>query len=475
MKQLFLCLCFYVLLATPQNLLANNITIIDLELKNPTSTQVIIEFDVAWDNSWRTNTNESNYDAAWIFLKVKSPCTDGWQHLSSDGLDGTQPSNAFISRSANGEGIMVYRDADGIGNVAFKNIRLRWNFDADGIDDYTLAEIAVHAIEMVYIPEGKFWLGDGSVTDIRAHFEAGNTGQPFQITSENAITLGGTNSNNLSNHNRINGSQLDDFDYNTTKTLPAAYPKGYNAFYIMKYELSEGQMAAFFNEISAAAATTLYPSADATLFGVKDDGIYPNKYYTNTPTRACGFITKEMAAAYLDWATMRALTEFEWTKAARGPLYPVADEYAWGNNGIMQTGFTLSNVGTAQEVITNPSTTTGNAYKMPTNDSAIAFRCGIFSSSAVTKSRVQTGASYYGVMEMTGNVSERFISIKNNNDRAFDGSHGDGIVDVFDTSISSRFSLPTSGDLRLSNRSHILANNTGRWGIRGALSASFFD
>ncbi len=30
-----------------------------------------ITFDIAWENSWRTSTLESNYDAAWIFVKYK--------------------------------------------------------------------------------------------------------------------------------------------------------------------------------------------------------------------------------------------------------------------------------------------------------------------------------------------------------------------------------------------------------------------
>ena len=35
--------------------------------------------------------------------------------------------------------------------------------------------------------------------------------------------------------------------------------------------------------------------------------------------------------AYLDWSCLRPMTEFEYEKICRGPVYPVANEYAWGN------------------------------------------------------------------------------------------------------------------------------------------------
>ena len=43
--------------------------------------------------------------------------------------------------------------------------------------------------------------------------------------------------------------------------LTAAFPKGYGAFYCMKYELSEGEYAAFLDQLTPAQAAARYPRA----------------------------------------------------------------------------------------------------------------------------------------------------------------------------------------------------------------------
>ena len=51
---------------------------------------------------------------------------------------------------------------------------------------------------------------------------------------------------------------------------------------------------------------------------------------------------------------------------------------------------------------------------------------GIFAASMGTPSRAETGATFYGVMEMSGNLWERPVTIGNSTGRAFSGVHGDG-------------------------------------------------
>ena len=53
-------------------------------------------------------------------------------------------------------------------------------------------------------------------------------------------------------------------------------------------------------------------------------------------------------------------------------------------------------------------------------------RVGIFAASAVNPTRVETGGSYYGVMELSGNLYERVIGVGSPVNRAFTGLHGDG-------------------------------------------------
>ncbi|MDD5081418.1 MAG: hypothetical protein PHC58_05465 [Candidatus Omnitrophica bacterium] len=42
--------------------------------------------------------------------------------------------------------------------------------------------------------------------------------------------------------------------------------------------------------------------------------------------------------------------------------------------------------------------------------------------------RQTSGGSYYGVMEMSGNVWERAVTLGTSYGRAFDGTHGDGVL-----------------------------------------------
>jgi hypothetical protein len=50
---------------------ANNIQLSGIALngQNTASDFTLVNFNVSWENSWRTSTNENNYDGAWIFVK----------------------------------------------------------------------------------------------------------------------------------------------------------------------------------------------------------------------------------------------------------------------------------------------------------------------------------------------------------------------------------------------------------------------
>ncbi len=57
-------------------------------------------------------------------------------------------------------------------------------------------------------------------------------------------------------------------------------------------------------------------------------------------------------------------------------------------------------------------------------------RCGAFAASSVNHSRVETGATYYGIMEMSGNVVEFVVNNYHVAGRSFTGLHGDGSLTV---------------------------------------------
>jgi hypothetical protein len=88
------------------------------------------------------------------------------------------------------------------------------------------------------------------------------------------------------------------------------------------------------------------------------------------------------------------------------------------------------NDGTPSEAISNMGTGTGNAsYDVTTGNIIGPLRCGIFAASTASPDRVEAGASFYGIMELSGSLIERPITIEHVTGRAFTGAHGDGALD----------------------------------------------
>ena len=174
---------------------ANNIQVtnISLENLNEISNWVHVEFDLSWDNSWRISSGPSNWDAAWVFIKYR--VNNGtWSHGIVSQSQSVAAPGSIMDVTSDGMGAFIYRDADGSGPLNLQDIRLRWNFGSTDTDD--IIDIQVFAIEMVYIPEGPFYVG-GTTGDEENKFYAGgfSTSTPFQITSEDPITIGNTNGN----------------------------------------------------------------------------------------------------------------------------------------------------------------------------------------------------------------------------------------------------------------------------------------
>ena len=353
---------------------ANNITMANSALheKDAVANTIKVQFDISWENSWR---DFSNYDAAWVFVKsCLSACSDGdtgtWHHATLK-TSGTNPANFSIGSGtvidivvpSDKKGAFIQRHAAGSGTLSTTAVKFVWDYGADGVTDSAVTSSTMRfrlfAIEMTYIPQGAFSAGDtAGASGSTGSFEAGNTNAVFPLTSENALTLGGASANNLGNND--NGSIYEDYNDSTTKSLPAAFPKGYAPFYLMKYEVSQGQYVRFLNTLTRTQQQTRVESdisGDAVTFNfvmtntsavqyrntiqcpTTGNGVSPNRVIFNTGSRnarAASYLSWADLMAYADWAGLRPITELEFEKAARGPAAAVAGEYAWGTTNITQ-------------------------------------------------------------------------------------------------------------------------------------------
>jgi formylglycine-generating enzyme required for sulfatase activity len=411
---------------SPSILQANNIQIENVTLNNldTISDHVDIQFDLSWDNSWRLTSAPGNWDAAWIFAKWKLQSGGEWSHctLSSTDKDHTAVDGAVIDASFsvddNGTGVFVYRSATGTGSNDWNQLRLQWQYGIDGVDDNVAVEVKVFAIEMVYIPQGAFYVGDAD-GDAPNCFHDGDDNGPYFIASEGVITVG-TGDGELY-YEPVNLHAGDQ-----SGPIPEDFPKGFNAFYCMKYEISQGQYADFLNTLTATEDANRFPDEYGN-WRHTIGGTVGNRM-ADVLDRACNFLSWMDGVAYADWAGLRPMTELEFEKICRGTENVVDDEYVWGNANINQTVYTLANDGQPDESIANAAAEpVGNALNSTVGVGIPVggpVRCGIFATGNST--RAEAGASYYGVLDMAGNLWEREVTVGNPTCRAFTGVHGNG-------------------------------------------------
>ncbi|MFA5039463.1 MAG: SUMF1/EgtB/PvdO family nonheme iron enzyme [Candidatus Omnitrophota bacterium] len=333
--------------------------------------------------------------------------------------------------------------------------------------------VKVFAIEMVYIPQGSFVVGSGG-TENNAFYTYPTTTNPYAISSENAINVGTTNGYLYC------PSVTNSYPGDRVGPIPAAFPKGYNGFFVMKYEITQGQYRDFLNsltraqqnyrtETSLSAGTTSVTnryvmSSSSTMArrnGIRCDASIhtsnPITFYCDfngngIPNEAddgewiaCNYLSWADMAAYMDWSGLRPITELEYEKAVRGGgMAPVANEYAWGTTTI--TGATeILNPGQNTEAAL-PDTANCNYYNLVADAYRGPMRSGAMASLAT--SREQAGASYYGLMDLSGNLWIRTITVGHSSGRAFTGLNGDGF-------------LITNGDYNVTNWPPTSGNGTG--------------
>lgn len=378
--------------------------------RNPTDKQnqtVTAWITLRWENAWN---NTKNHDAAWIFFKLDAAIhgrsqvhgfmkSTGYRLLQNN-IEGSPPPAFWVP--GDGAGIFIYPSAAYRGNISWR-IELQLDLSKiKGIDVNNLLHAYPYAVEMVHIPTGAFYAGEtdtGAIRNNASFFEAGASSY-YKITSENKIDIG-TTKGNLSYFNRSEPGYKGDMK----GPLPAAFPKGYRAFYIMKYEMTDGLYAAFLNSIGDYWTSQRANFGGRKYYENRGSIYFENRLYkTKTPDRPASYTSWDDECAFADWAGLRPMTELEFEKACRGPEKPkYPNDYPWGTNN--------------REKI--------NRYYNSTND--------LVNHPSLNESRLNDsnlemfGASYYWVMDLNKSVWERCVSVGNEKGRSFAGTHGDGM------------------------------------------------
>lgn len=389
-----------------------------------------IQFDIAWDGSWRASTTTGNWDAAWLFVKFQKKSDMKWYHATintstENSYAGSSSKHAMINIPARGSGAFIFRSKDGNGPFASDGVRLQWDYYRDSLSDSfedEIIQVKVFGIEMVYIPEAPFWAG-GIGNENNTFFKFGAEKQPYQICSEKIIKLG--NKDGRLTWQPGNASGVAD------GTVPAAFPKGYDAFYLMKYEINQGQYADFLNTLTEQQLKYRYHNRDfrlgyfvrnvAGVFGCDANQNDTLNEASDGQEIACNSLSWADGAAFADWSGLSPMTELEFEKACRGPLQPVANEFAWGSANIVRASLAV-NPYTAKETCK-----VGNCnYHEGNEENERPLRNGVFE--LPQAAREAAGKGYYGNCELSGNLWERVISIGNPSGRNFNGSNGNGML-----------------------------------------------
>ena len=386
-----------------------------------------ITFNIAWNNSWNASVAPANWDAVWVFVKYQDCNTKLWSHVSLNAAGHSTVSPLQVDTVTDNKGVFLRRSAVGGGDIASTSVTLSMNLPAGTYN------FKVFGVEMVNIPQGAFQLGDSTATS-----------GPYAY---NMITVDATA--------QTNGLTATALSTSYSTAVPATYPMGYNAFYTMKYEISQEQYSDFLNSltftqqksrvvndpISAAGTYAMYtgfqyrnglsivtPGSNGAIpavFGCDATSGTPNG--TNDGQNvAMNNLSYLDLSAYLDWSALRPMTEMEFEKICRGTLPRIAGEYPWGSTEITANNSTTLNNAFLNNETSSTIVNNGMCVYGIANGSSLygPLRVGALATGA--SGRLSAGAAYYGVMDMGGNVWERTIGTYNAGGSTFNGTLGDG-------------------------------------------------
>ena len=406
-----------------------------------------ITFNISWENSWKLSSGPNNWDGVWVFIKRQAcSSTNIWATalVSASSADhGTAVSTGTnllsVDDVSDGMGVFIRRTFSGLGNIGTHTITLKLDGSmttSPAITPSSTDNFKIFGIEMVYVPQGPFYLGDGRQANSHNFSNGKNAGTPLLITAQMQADGLGAATNYTSNPM-----------YGCPNYLPPSFPLGYNGFWCMKYEATSVSYVDFLNTLSydqqavrLAKWGARYPNSLNTYFGnggqkgsiyttiagtyntIPATFTYNTNYMTYTPVNYLSWLD---LTAYLDWAGLRPMNDFEYEKACRGTASPIPNEFPWGNNLITQASGTGVNNGSFQERVSQSGE--GLCFYQWNDNNWAPYRSGFTATQITTRS--QAGATFYGIMEIGGNVSEQVVGGGSGYDYSnFTTANGDGAL-----------------------------------------------
>jgi formylglycine-generating enzyme required for sulfatase activity len=406
----------------------------NLVMGTPTKSGSTISFTIKWNNSWKVTAAPANWDAIWVFVKRQRCDANSqtpWMHetLNSTASNHTVTGSVLQVDLANSDklGVFIRRKEQGVGNISQETVTLTLSSDV-GLDN-----IAVYGIEMVYVPAGQFYVG--SAYSDAYQFTDGNSYNSKLITQ--AIQDAGIGTKTNYSRDGLGSSG----------PLPSTFPLGYYGYYTMKYEITCKLYCSFLNALTYTQQIYLLDNPNTAPTVASPGAKINSRYGYNIEVKSQNALEPAVYAcdatddnswdqandglelpvclrvrnllSFLDWAALRPMTEFEYEKACRGPVTPVFGEYSWGTIDI-----------SSNYTIVNPLNTNEYSSTAPLGLSNIGgsslYRVGIEATS--TSDRIHAGATYYGILNMTGSVYERCVGGWQGDYSAFTNINGDGNI-----------------------------------------------
>lgn len=411
----------------------------NLKIENPNydpSTREL-SFDVSWENAWYINP--LYHDAAYVFIKYKASNDPVWKPALIVQQDQTFGNLTFRHAGQNPKtkrfgpdnhdgyiGGMIELNTPFQGDVTSTRITVTLT---SGMANIPNPSFKVFGVEMVYVPEGSFFIGDGS-------------GNGYSDFIGNPMLIG-AGSGGVFVEATIQARSL---------AFDDQYPSGWKSFYMMKYEITQGQYKDFLNTLTrqqqqgrvnsditggtvanrfvmsnntiptnrnaVACASDVVDQGPITFFmDLNNNGVADEA--DDGESLAANYLDQDDFLAYIDWAGLRPPSSMEYEKAGRGFAKSVVNEYAWGSTDLnVFTLNDLSQVGTTSEQPT---------VNLPTLIPA-GFVTRVGYAADVDSDRLSSGGSYFGIMSLTGNVAEWTVGIVEDiiEDRFDYGEYGSG-------------------------------------------------